>query len=193
MGNWLDSAISFFSPTWGFRRDQARTASKLAAQYGGAVTTRVSTSFPNPTQYQNAVERLLIPDYELQTIRNRAHHLVRNNPIADGILTRAVKNVAGQGFQLDVNSGNADWDKRAEDLMRDSKSMVMLSSYDWCFENYAFNDIYNRALDGWTNRISQTKTDAGECNTATTKSAYREEVLWLNPRARKMLVKFGTM
>jgi lambda family phage portal protein len=113
--NALDRLINFISPKWGAEREAYRNAKGLQAGYRGAYPTRLST-------YWGQSESMTgLPHLNLwvhRQLRDRARSLVENNPIASSILNRAVENIVGNGFKLQVLSDDPDWNKRAEALMR---------------------------------------------------------------------------
>src|SRR5579862_6803715 len=107
--NWIDKAITYFSPEAGAKRamqreiisDIERTEAAredARAEYQGYSTGRTSTPYPdtygqNPFLLNGGLRR------NLQALRDKSRNLIDNNAIASGILNRAVTNIVGpQGF-----------------------------------------------------------------------------------------------
>ncbi|HEV7297764.1 MAG TPA: phage portal protein [Tepidisphaeraceae bacterium] len=127
--NWLDSTISFVSPTWGAKRQQARTAGQILGSYSGAVPTRLSTAWPGSTQ--SGIQYQIANSYALSQMRNRARQLERNNIIADGLLNRCVDNVIGTGFELQSTTDDNEWNKKAEGLFYDWFDTADITGLTW--------------------------------------------------------------
>ena len=93
--NWLERAISTFSPTWGFKRKSARFASEfmLSGGYRGAKKNRPHDQWlPGGG---SADEDLLL---DLPDLRERSRDLNRNDGIAAGATDTVVTNVVGSGI-----------------------------------------------------------------------------------------------
>src|SRR4051794_24545810 len=111
--NFIDKAITYVSPKWGAERAAYRAQGQIMASYSGAVPTRTATPW---TASQQPQSRWALPYYDRMRMVDRARQLDRDNPIANGMLTRATENVIGEGFQLQCNSADPEWNKQAEAL-----------------------------------------------------------------------------
>jgi lambda family phage portal protein len=96
--------------------------------YSGAQGGRLSTPW-QLSQYTPAYR--FINPMELQAMRDRARELERNNPIADGMLTRAVENVVGEGFDLQATTSNSRWNKIAQGLWDEWTETADYNGLSW--------------------------------------------------------------
>lgn len=95
IGRWLDRAITALSPRWGFRRAQARAATRvLNTAYRSAEKTRLRNDW-NPLG--GSADADLLPD--LPTLRERSRDLHRNNAHAAAITGTIVENEIGTGIR----------------------------------------------------------------------------------------------
>jgi lambda family phage portal protein len=125
---WLDSAINWVSPAWGATRQMHRARAATFASYNGSVSTRTSTAWAPSTQPASIFG---LHSAELTRMRDRARSLERNNAIADGMLTRAVENVVGEGFQLQVTTADPQWNQLAEALLSDWFDVADITGLTW--------------------------------------------------------------
>jgi len=95
IGKGLDRAITALSPRWGFRRAQARAATRvLNTAYRSAEKTRLRGDW-NPLG--GSADADLLPD--LATLRERSRDLHRNNAHAAAITGTIVENEIGTGIR----------------------------------------------------------------------------------------------
>lgn len=94
--NSVEKLISEFSPKWGFRRLQNKTALALANGYVGASRTRPTMRNWTPGAASADDDAVL----DLPDLRARSRDLVRNAPIAGGAINTMVTNVVGTGLSL---------------------------------------------------------------------------------------------
>lgn len=92
----LDKWVAYFSPTRAVERYRARLA--LAGGYSGASRRRQALSHWQPGHHDADAD--LLPDLEL--LRDRSRDLVRNNPLAAGVINTVCTSVVGTGLQLQV-------------------------------------------------------------------------------------------
>ena len=95
----LDRAISTVAPQWALNRYKAKSAFELAAFAGGGYTGAKQDRAPfrgwfNRPRDANAA----LNKQEADTLRERSEDLVRNNPLACGIIGNYVSNVVGTGL-----------------------------------------------------------------------------------------------
>lgn len=90
-----------------FEREQANLS------YRGALTTRMGTPFGASTSI-NGVRQPTAQDQ--RSMRDRARNLERNNPLAAGVLDRAVENVIGTGIRVEPRTDNPDFNEQAKKL-----------------------------------------------------------------------------
>jgi lambda family phage portal protein len=92
----LEKAYAYFAPVQALERQRAQFA--LAGGYTGASRQRQSLA-----QWQaggNDADADLLPD--LATLRERSRDLVRNNPLASGVINTVCTSVIGTGLRLQV-------------------------------------------------------------------------------------------
>ena len=94
IGAYVDSAISLLAPAWGFRRLQARAATKALGSYRGADRNRLRGDW---TAMNGSADADLLPD--LPTLRQRSRDLNRNDAHASAITATVVVNVIGTGLK----------------------------------------------------------------------------------------------
>jgi lambda family phage portal protein len=91
--NLLDKAINYLSPVRGARRQAARLALGLTADYRGADTSRLRSNWilgrSNTTP----------PSYTLEILRNRSRDLNRNDAVASGATETLGHNIIGRGLR----------------------------------------------------------------------------------------------
>lgn len=112
MTNYLDRIIAAVSPEAGVRRAAARSALELS--YRGGVSSRIDRGWS--TGNGGVTGQRLADRQQLGSMRDRARQADKNNAVAHAILNRLVDNVVGEGFRLQARTGNADFDRRAEEL-----------------------------------------------------------------------------
>lgn len=111
--NLIDKLANLISPKWAAERQAYRTIANLQSTYQGAYSTRVSTQWGQSESMGGLVHLNLSA---ARSMRDRARSLVENNPLASSILNRATENIIGNGFQLQVLTGDPEWNKQAEAL-----------------------------------------------------------------------------
>jgi lambda family phage portal protein len=128
-GNWIDKAIGVFSPKWELERTAYRKQREMLASYNGAVATRFSTPWGTSQQPQSLYA---MQAYEHLRMRDRARNLDRNNAIANGLLTRAVENVVGQGFQFQATANNPEWSDEQNHAWNQKAEALMSGWFETC-------------------------------------------------------------
>lgn len=118
--NFLDKAISFFSPVVAARRARARLALSVFNSYDGADKGR--RALKEWKTFGNDADADILDD--LSTLRENSRDLVRNNPIATGAIKTKVTSVVGTGLRLQsridrdalrLTDGQADaWEAKTE-------------------------------------------------------------------------------
>lgn len=91
-----DRVVSYLSPVRGAQRMRARMAMALAGSYTGASKKRRQTSSWNTSAGDADSDTL----FDLPTLRERSRDLIRNNPLATGVISTKVGNVVGTGLRL---------------------------------------------------------------------------------------------
>lgn len=95
--NFLDKAISFFSPTRGVERLRSRAILALTGNlfggYRGADTGRLRADWALGRTNTTA------PAWTLQVLRNRTRDLNRNDPVSAGATDTMAINIVGQGLR----------------------------------------------------------------------------------------------
>lgn len=94
--NTAEKLIAQFSPKWGFRRLQHKTALALAGGYSGASRTRAALRNWKPGAASADDDSIS----DLAELRARSRDLVRNAPLASGAINTMVTNVVGTGLSL---------------------------------------------------------------------------------------------
>lgn len=94
--NLVDRVISYFDPTRGRARLQARAQMAITTSYIGADRSR--RSMRNWWTTSRSADDDLLPDLPL--LRERSRDLLRNTPIAVGAVNSTVTNVVGTGLMM---------------------------------------------------------------------------------------------
>lgn len=94
--NVIDKVVSYFDPVAGTRRMQARAHMAIAGSYVGADRSR--RSFRNWFTSGKSADDDLLPD--LATLRENSRDLMRNAPLAGGVINTVVTNVVGTGLAM---------------------------------------------------------------------------------------------
>ncbi|MGF7431087.1 phage portal protein [Thermoanaerobacterium thermosaccharolyticum] len=118
--NWLDKAISVFSPAWAYRRVAWRNA--LRGFYDAGDTGRLNSGW---TAVNVPAEQ--VDQGQRDIIRARARDLERNSDIAEAIIGTLERNVVGTGIrvQAKVTKDNGEED---DELNQQIESLFN----DWC-------------------------------------------------------------
>lgn len=156
LGNIVDRAINFFSPSMGTERMKERMRQEMASTYwsagaggydaGSRSRRETSTWNPFPSDADSATA------YNLSELRSRSRDAVRNQPIATGIVGTCCTNVVGRGLTLQPNI-DADFlgldEQQADDWQRNTRRRWNLwaNSQDCDLARTAnFNALCNLAL-----------------------------------------------
>lgn len=94
--NAIERAISSFSPKWGFRRLQQKTALALVGGYNGASISRTALRNYSPGGGDANDDSV----HDLPVLRDRSRDQVRNSPLAGGAINTIVTNVVGTGLSM---------------------------------------------------------------------------------------------
>jgi lambda family phage portal protein len=94
--NVIDRAVAFIDPVRGARRLKARVFMALTGGYVGASKSRRALKQWSP--YGHDADADVLPD--LPTLRERSRDMVRNIPLAAGIIKTKVTSVVGSGLNL---------------------------------------------------------------------------------------------
>jgi lambda family phage portal protein len=118
LDRFCDAIVRAYSPERAAKRDYFRQIAdthRVAspyASYGGSVQTRLDR--PYGASFL-ATGRRELNRTALADMRNRSRQLVRNNPLAKGMLDRCVENVIGPGLAVQAKTSDDGWNKDAED------------------------------------------------------------------------------
>jgi capsid protein len=99
----LDKFVGYISPRWAAERFAYKQA---MLSYRGALTTRMGVPYGASTSI-NGVRQPTLQDQ--RAMRDRARNLERNNPLAAGVLDRAVENVIGTGIRVEPRTESAEF------------------------------------------------------------------------------------
>lgn len=91
-----DRVVEYFDPVAGVRRSQARLATAMVDSYQGASRTRRATKEWKVSGGDANADSLP----EIEELRERSRDLVRNEPLATGILATKVRYVVGGGLRM---------------------------------------------------------------------------------------------
>jgi lambda family phage portal protein len=117
--NWLDRAVCWISPQWGYQR----IAWKIAARaYDAGDGRRLNDGWSSVNQPGHVVDRA-----SRDAIRGRARDLERNSDILESIVLAFERNVVGTGFTLQPKITKAGGD--IDDPVNDK---VLALWRDWC-------------------------------------------------------------
>lgn len=109
--SWLDSAIAFFSPEWGAKREAWRQYREELRHYDAGDYGRLNARWYATNSSGEMTDRMY-----RSTVRARARDLERNSDIMNSVTGAYKRNVIGSGFQLQANTGNQKKNKELEDL-----------------------------------------------------------------------------
>jgi lambda family phage portal protein len=101
-GNWIDSAISYFSPESGFRRMQYRRMQEHIRKYEAANAGRRNDRLITRNTSANAEV-----GPALHRVRDRVRELVRNNPHAGKAVSELESALIGTGIMSTINVSGA--------------------------------------------------------------------------------------
>ncbi len=101
--NWIDRAIDYVAPIYAARRAKARMFAAAANSYVGASRSKRSLASWNPRA--GSADDALV--WDLPTLRDRSHDLMRNTPLARGAVNTTVTNVVGPGLKLQARIDRA--------------------------------------------------------------------------------------
>ncbi len=128
-GNWLDRAINYVNPQAGLKRMAARGAGQLMAGYRAAYPTRTSTPYGS-SQSLGGLPHLNLAAQ--RNMRDRARSLCENDILAKSIIERATENIVGpDGMMFQMESSDADYNKRAEFLMNNWFGIMDFYGESW--------------------------------------------------------------
>lgn len=92
----VDRVVAYFDPVAGVRRSQARLATAMVDSYQGASRTRRATKEWKVSGGDANADSLP----ELEDLRERSRDLIRNEPLATGILATKIRFVIGGGLRM---------------------------------------------------------------------------------------------
>jgi lambda family phage portal protein len=142
--NWVDRAVSFFSPSRGLQRAQARVAMSVLLDYDGAKQDRRTEGWYRPSTSGDAEAGVYHRD-----LRDSARDLVRNNPHAAKGLSVLVANRVGTGIMCQPNGVNKKRNARLADVLnRWIDNCDLAGRLDW----YGIQAL-----------VERTRSEAGEC------------------------------
>ncbi|MCK5582002.1 MAG: phage portal protein, partial [Candidatus Omnitrophica bacterium] len=93
--NLVDRAVRYFSPVKGQERFKARTMTAMAGGYIGASKNRRATKSWDTSTHDADTDI----QFDLPTLRERSDDLIKNNPLATGIINTPTTNVVGSGLK----------------------------------------------------------------------------------------------
>jgi len=111
LGNWLDGAIGWVSPSWGFRRAAWREAREIQRAYDAAGRGRLNHGWRatnTSAQLSDSMAR--------ETMLARARDLERNSDVLASLLAALDRNVVGAGVKLQARTDDEELNKRIEAL-----------------------------------------------------------------------------
>lgn len=110
-GERLDSLIGIFAPRVALSRQTARTLMRAQAAYDAVPTWRNSADWEPLDGKGEAL------NYTARNkARAKARHLERNSEVVNSILNAFIRNVVGEGFNLQMRTPNDKWNNLVEDL-----------------------------------------------------------------------------
>lgn len=141
---WRDKAESlmgFISPRWARERASTEAAIEELNSFRNARYSRISG---RARTTEGRADFFLETGYDRREIVDRARQLERDSVIADGMLSRAVENVIGDGFRLRAQSKSEAWNERVEQRWN-----------EWCKSNAdvrglgTFNELMALTYRSW--------------------------------------------
>lgn len=109
--NWLDSAISFFSPQWGAKREAWRQYRDELRHYDAGDYGRLNSGWRASNASGEMTDRMY-----RSIVMARARDLERNSDIMNSVIGAYKRNVIGPGFQLQARTGSQKNNKEIEKL-----------------------------------------------------------------------------
>ncbi|RBO90506.1 phage portal protein [Pseudochrobactrum asaccharolyticum] len=158
MANLLDKAIGYVSPKAGAQRAASRRRMELLRQmrsYEGASGGRHAANWYAPSS---------TADDEIgkagKTLRNRSREMIRNEPLAQKIVTSHANNFVGYGITPRPKTGNPDRDKKVMDLF-DEWSKVCFTGTNMGFHGgiYLMARMMVGAGEGYVRKRTRKKSD----------------------------------
>lgn len=134
----VDRLVNYFNPVAGRKRFEARMQMAMVGGYTGARKDRKQTAAWATTTAD--ADSVILPD--LQTLRDRARDLERNNPLAGGAISTKVTNVVGTGLKprasidLDILTGLTEEQADAWERMAVKEFLLAVGSDDWDVEKH---------------------------------------------------------
>lgn len=132
--NALDRLISWLSPEMGASRAQARARSKLLERLGTYPQSTPGRMDAEIHGRGQAADVTLELGYDRRKIVDRARELERTSVLAEGLLSRSTEAVIGDGFRLQMESGDDALDEEIEARWN-----------DWCEHEADYRELSNFA------------------------------------------------
>lgn len=123
----FDDLIGFFSPARAARRKYWRSFSQ---SYRAASHSRIGRAKPVNASADYHLER----EWDRIEMVDRARAVERDNPIAAGLLSRAVENVVGCGIRPQARTEDEEWNNRAEELFEEWSHRADVRGLDSFYE-----------------------------------------------------------
>ena len=111
---WLDNAISFIAPSWGYRRAAWRQEIDRLRSYDAGADDRLNAGWRVSNNSAEMTDR-----YQRDVVRARGRDLERNSDFMKSILRAGKRNVVGAGFQLQAKTDNPALNSEIEQLWAD--------------------------------------------------------------------------
>lgn len=149
VGHALDAGISAFFPAWGARRNEARRRDELHRAVTAAAERRTqsraweaaeSDRFRGSKWLVSKLSPNSQLEQDLQTLRDRAEDLYRNDSYAASAINGRVNNVVGSGWKDRLQSRI----EATEGVIDDLESDRLQSTLERKFRKWARRDRFNR-------------------------------------------------
>ena len=141
--NPIDSIVSYFSPSAGFKRAQARAAIDVVSKsrsYDGAAKGRRTAGWKTFGTDANSETNLALP-----TLRNRSRDLVRNNGYASKAVQVLVENTIGTGIMAKIAGDSKPQVKKATMLWKEWAESLDCD-FDGLHDFYGLQSLAFRSL-----------------------------------------------
>ena len=127
--NLPDRIVNFFNPVAGRARQQARAAMAMSGGFSNAGASKSRRTLSAWQTTSNDADADLLPDLPL--LRQRSRDLVRNNPLATGVLNTKCANVVGTGLWL-KSSINAKYLNITPEAAKEWQDKTEFEFRMWC-------------------------------------------------------------
>lgn len=101
--SWIDSAITWISPEWGYKREAWKQGLENIRNYDSGNYGRLNTNWRSVNESAEQTDRI-----SRDSVRARARDLERNSDMMNSVTGAFRRNIIGRGYNLQVETGDPD-------------------------------------------------------------------------------------